>query len=72
MGSNTNSVRETEADEPSRGSGIFQQKNIRDEGGRDTAEAEPSTLLVLGGAEAGSWRNSLITLCKKSSSKVYN
>jgi hypothetical protein len=25
----------------------------------DTAEAEPSTFLVLGGAEAVAWRNSL-------------
>ena len=32
------------------------------EGGRDTAEAEPSTFLVLGGAEAVAWRNSLVSV----------
>ena len=51
-GAEMRSISETETDEPSRGRGIFQQKNIRDEGGHRTAEAE-SRRFGRNGADAG-------------------
>ena len=39
-GAEMRSISETEADEPSRGRRIFQQKNTCDEGGHGEAEAE--------------------------------
>ena len=56
------SISETEADEPSRGRRIFQQKNICDRAETTERERNPDAF-GRGGVDATAWRNSLCRCC---------